>query len=381
MYEATGAEELLRNLIAIPSVSPEGNAGTDQTGEQRIVNYLDNLLSGCGAQTQIQEALPGRPNLIASFKPRGQVLRRIALAPHMDTVGVSGMTVPPFGGKVRDGRIYGRGACDTKGPAVAALTAMMELAGQGHLPAQHTEWIFLGLAGEEDGSFGAQALCQSGFEADLVVALEPTDNRVVSTHKGALWLKLKTAGRSAHGSAPQRGDNAVYKMARVIAKLENLAGAFAGKKHPVLGGASLNTGRITGGSRINVVPDGCEVLVDIRTHSAFTGFEALEVVRQAMSSDVQIEILRNASPLEADPGNTLVKMLLEQSEGQSCADWFSDASVFAEHRIPAVVFGPGSICQAHTADEWIDVISLNTGHNILKRFIQQVNELDGDCRA
>jgi acetylornithine deacetylase/succinyl-diaminopimelate desuccinylase-like protein len=374
-------EELLSDLIAIPSVSPEGVPGTDQTGEIRMVEYLEKQMRACGAQTQVQAARPGRPNLIASFKPYGKIIRRVAFAPHLDTVGVAGMTIPPFSGEVRDGRIYGRGACDTKGPAAAALSAMQMLAEAGELPAKHTEWMFLGLAGEEDGSFGAQSLCESGFNADLVVALEPTGNRVVTAHKGALWLKLQTVGRSAHGSAPQRGDNAIYKMARVILELENLSNDFAEKKHPSLGGASLNVGRTIGGNRINTVPDSCEVLVDIRTHSFFTGAAALAAVRQALAPDTQIDVLRDACPLEADPGDPLIKALLKQSGGQSCADWFSDASVFSEHGIPAVVFGPGSINQAHTADEWIEVNSLKAGRNILKQFIQQVNEQDRDFLA
>ncbi|MCC7300483.1 MAG: M20 family metallopeptidase [Verrucomicrobia bacterium] len=376
MLKNDQSTELLQNLIAIPSVSPEGDAGTDQTGEERIVEHVERLLSRCGAQTQVQEARPGRPNLIASFKPRGNVLRRIVLAPHFDTVSVAGMTIPPFGGQLRDGHIYGRGACDTKGPAAAALSVLMALADEGSLPAQHTEWIFLGLAGEEDGSFGAQALCETGFSADLVVALEPTDNRVVCAHKGALWLKLKTHGRAAHGSAPQQGDNAVYKMARALPALEILAREFSEKIHPVLGGASLNVGRLTGGSRINTVPDYCEALVDIRTHSGFSGNDALAAVRRALPSEVQIEILRNACPLDTDPATPLVNALLERSEGQASAGWFSDASVFAEYGIPAVVFGPGSIRQAHTADEWISAEELGKGAGILRQFILQVNAQD-----
>lgn len=369
MVKESQPTELLRELIAVPSVSPEGDAGTDQTGEKRMVDSAGALLSRCGARVQVQDARPGRPNLIASFKPGGGVLRRIALAPHFDTVSVAGMTIPPFEGQLRDGRIYGRGACDTKGPAAAALAAMISLAESGALPAQHTEWVFLGLAGEEDGSFGAQALCESGFQADLVIALEPTDNRVVCAHKGALWLKLKTSGRAAHGSAPQCGENAVYKMNRAVSALEKLAADFTSKKHPVLGGASLNVGRITGGSRINTVPDGCEALVDIRTHSAFSGDEALAAVRRAVPPDVQIEVLRNACPLNTDPEHPLVKNLVEQSDGISCADWFSDASVFAEYGIPAVVFGPGSIRQAHTADEWISADELERGFRMLRQFM------------
>ena len=212
----------------------------------------------------------------------------------------------------------------------------------------------------------------------MVVALEPTDNRVVTAHKGALWRKLKTTGRSAHGSAPQRGDNAVYKMAVAVSTLENLALEFSKQKHLARGGASLNVGRIMGGSRINTVPDVCEVLVDIRTHSVFTGMEALSAVRRAMAPDTQIEVLRDACPVEADSGDPLIKALLRQSGGQSCADWFSDASVFAEYGIPAVVFGPGSINQAHTADEWIELSALSAGCDILKRFIHRVNDLDRD---
>lgn len=370
------ATSLAIELVSFPSVSPEGDPGTKLTGESRVVEFLEKLFSRYGADTQIQEARPGRPNLIASFKPRSEIRRRIALAPHLDTVSVAGMTVDPFGGEVRDGRLYGRGACDTKGPAAAAVAAMLMMKKAGELPAEHTEWIFLGLAGEEDGSFGAQALCASGFSADLVVALEPTDNKVVHAHKGALWLKLKTAGHSAHGSAPQRGENAVYKMRTVLAQLEALAQQFDQRRHPLLGGASLNTGRIVGGNRINTVADSCEVWVDIRTHSAFTGDDALALLKQRLPQEVSVEVIRNACPLNTDPDHPLVAVLLELSKGESHADWFSDASVFAEHGIPAVVFGPGSIHQAHTADEWIAVDELERGCSILKQFMRQINKED-----
>ena len=150
--------ELLRELISFPSVSPEGDPGTDQTGEARIVEYLETLFSRYGAKTKVQDARPGRPNLIATFKPRSEVRRRIAFAPHLDTVSVAGMSIDPFGGEIRDERIYGRGACDTKGPAAAAIAAFLMLKESGELVMEHIEWIFLGLAAEEDGSFGAQAL-------------------------------------------------------------------------------------------------------------------------------------------------------------------------------------------------------------------------------
>lgn len=369
-------EKVLSKLISIPSVSPEGDAGTDQTGEVRVVEWLADYFRKFGAEVSVQEARPGRPNLMASFKPRGEVHRRIAFAPHLDTVSVAGMSIPPFSGEVRDGRIWGRGASDTKGPAAAAVAAMTELVEANVLPAEHTEWIFLGLAGEEDGSFGAQALCESGFTADLVVALEPTDHQVVCAHKGALWLKIKTFGKAAHGSAPQRGENAVYAMARVVSSLENLARDFSEKKHPALGGASLNVGRIVGGNRINTVADSCEVWVDIRTHSAFSGDAALAAVQQVVSSDAQIEVLRNACPLDTPPDHELVGALLEQSAGKSCADWFSDASVFAEHGISSVVIGPGSIQQAHTKDEWIGLSELEKGCSLFKNFILKINDLD-----
>ena len=376
MHTQDDLKELLVDLIARPSVSPEGDPGTDQTGETRVVEYLEKLFLRYGAHTQVQEARPGRPNLIVTFTPRGEIRRRIALAPHLDTVSVAGMSIDPFGGEVRDGRMYGRGASDTKGPAAAAIAAMVALAESGELPAQHTEWVFLGLAGEEDGSFGAQALCESGFSADLVVALEPTDRRVVCAHKGALWLTLKTSGRSAHGSAPQRGENAVYKMGKVLTVLEALASEFSERRHPLLGGASLNTGRIVGGSRINTVADFCELWVDIRTHSAFAGDEALAMLKQRLPEDVSVEVLRNACPLDTAPDHPLVRILLEESQGQSCADWFSDASVFAEYGIPSVVFGPGSIHQAHTKDEWIELDELGKGSATVRQFILNMNKED-----
>ena len=106
---------LLQDMVAIPSVNPQGDPGTDQTGEQAMGEYVASFLRGIGAEVRLEEVEPGRPNVFASFPPDSKDANRIAFAPHLDTVSVAGMTIPPFQPELRDGKLWGRGSTDTKG--------------------------------------------------------------------------------------------------------------------------------------------------------------------------------------------------------------------------------------------------------------------------
>jgi acetylornithine deacetylase/succinyl-diaminopimelate desuccinylase-like protein len=368
--------ELLQMLVRIPSVNPHGDPGTPETGEARCAEAVGEFLKHCGARVELREVRPGRPNVVAVFPSDKPGKDRIVFAPHTDTVSVAGMTVEPFSGELRDGKIFGRGASDTKGPMAAMLWALWELRAQ--IPALPHEIWFSGLMGEEAGQDGSRAfatelradLDANGVHAFAVVG-EPTGLGIVHAHKGALWLTLTTRGKAVHASAPEQGENAVYKMADAIRCIrDEIAPALKKFTDPVLGFTTISVGVCRGGSKTNIVPDLCTAEVDIRTIPG--GFDALAFVSEKLrAASPGIEIAHSQSlPLNTDPAHPLIRAL--EKAGGKCtgAPWFCDAAVFARHGIPAVAVGPGSIAQAHTCDEWIAADELQRGVEFFRRFLE-----------
>ncbi len=214
-------------------------------GEQRVADFLAAAAERAGLDVEWQKVFPGRANLLVRLSPAGRVRQRILLAPHLDTVDAGWEQFVP---REKGGRLYGRGACDTKGSVAAMFMALCELAGKRRRPAG-TEIIFAGLVDEESGQGGSRALAASGLKADLAIVGEPTRLQVVTAHKGIVWLKLETRGRAAHGSRPELGRNAVHEMARIVDLLETkYAAQLRRRRHPLLGHATVNVGAIAGRS-------------------------------------------------------------------------------------------------------------------------------------
>jgi acetylornithine deacetylase/succinyl-diaminopimelate desuccinylase-like protein len=360
--------DLLRDLIRIPSVNPEGEPGTERTGEGEIARFLAQRLKQEGAVTELREVLPGRPNIIARFPSNQPNKPKLLFAPHTDTVSVVGMTIDPFSGEARDGRIWGRGASDTKGTMAAMLVALFEM--KDDLPNLSHEVWFAGLMSEEAGQHGSRALADEE-KFDFVIVGEPTSLDIVYTHKGSTWLTLKTTGVSAHASMPEKGRNAIESMMEALSLLKRefpyLYGAL---QDPVLGMTTMNIGTIRGGSKVNIVPDRCEAAVDIRT---LPGQEIETLVELVQANIPGIEITVNGSkPLYTYPGHPLVSRLRETGAKLIGAPWFCDAAPFSEKGVAAIALGPGSIVQAHTCDEWIAISDLEDGVRFFKKFLQQL---------
>ncbi len=369
--------ELLQDLVAIPSVNPSGTPGTDKTGEQAMGEYVADFLRRLGAEVALEEIEPGRPNLIASFTPE-KPLAHLAFAPHLDTVSVVGMTIPPFDPIVRDGKLFGRGATDTKGPMAAALWALHEWAKSPARARSRIRWTFLGLMSEEAGNDGAIAMAKKGFSSDLTLVLEPTQLGVVTAHKGALWLEVETAGVACHGSTPDRGRNAIYAMRRALEIIESKVIPDLSKlAHAKLGVPTINVGTISGGSKINIVPDRCLIEIDLRV---VPGIDAekfrshLESDLRAVTPDVTVRQQRYSPPLDTSEALPWVQRLGNAALGFTTAPWFSDASILGGPKCPAVCIGPGSIAQAHTKDEFILIRDLEYGADFFRRWIQVAEE-------
>jgi acetylornithine deacetylase/succinyl-diaminopimelate desuccinylase-like protein len=367
--------KLLLELIALPSVNPAFLPPADpRAGEKRVADFLAATAAPAGLDIESQEVFPHRANLIIRLLPPGRIRRRILLAPHMDTVGV--VSDEQFNPVLKQGRLYGRGACDTKASIAVMLASLLELARSRRRPAE-TEIALVALVDEENGQTGSRALVRRGFEADLAIVGEPTRLRVVTAHKGDLWLQLETRGKAAHGSRPELGRNAVHLMARIVHLLETgYARQLRRRRHALLRHATINVGTIVGGRQPNIVPDRCAIRVDRRTipgeNDPAVKRELMNFIRRRGFSATMIDTKNEepAPPLETDPRLPLVQQLL-QSAGQrkpAGVDFFSDAGVLAAGGIPSVLFGPGDIAQAHTADEWVALSQLERGLAILRRF-------------
>ena len=378
---ATGmekTEKLLSELIALPSVNPAFRpAGDSQAGEQRVADFLATVAAQAGLEIEFQNVLPGRANLIARLSPPGKIRQRLLLAPHLDTVPAA--TENQFTPLRKNGRLAGRGACDTKGSVAAMLAALCELANSTSRP-QATEIIFAGLVDEENAQAGSRALAASGLKADLAIVGEPTRLKVVTAHKGSLWLKLATRGKAAHGARPDLGRNAVHSMARIVDTLETeYAALLRRRRHPLLGHATVNTGMIHGGTQPNIVPDACTLSIDRRTLPGETEAGVRrEITTLLARKKLQVKFgrakLLPALPLETKASLPLVRQFMRCALQPRPAgvDYFCDASVLAGAGIPSVVFGPGDIAQAHTADEWISLASLRSAKEILLRLFRSL---------
>lgn len=370
----------LAELIALPSVNPAFlPAGDPRAGEHRVADFLAATAARGGLDVEFHEVTPNRRNLIARFTPSGRVKKRVVLAPHTDTVGDLGMSDRLFQPEIRNGRLYGRGACDTKGSVASMLMAVLSLALQGRRPAT-TEIIFAGLIDEENSQLGSRALVRSGFKADLAIVGEPTQLQVVTAHKGDLWLKVTTRGKSAHGAKPHLGKNAIHSMAQIINLIEtDYATTLKNQSHPLLGQATVNVGSIRGGTQPNIVPDWCEISIDRRTLPGETSASVMRglrkfLVKHGLKATINDSKGAPAPSLETNPRLPLVQALLA-SVGQNSTvgvDYFCDAAILAAGGIPSVVFGPGDIAQAHTATEWISVRQLDQAVAQLVGFLRSL---------
>lgn len=357
---------LLRELVRIPSVNPDGDPGTSETGEARIADYLSELLGAMGGVVELREVEAGRPNVLAQFPTRGEGKPKLLFAPHTDTVSVRGMTIDPFSAEVREGRVWGRGTSDTKGSLAAMLWAIGQL-GDSVADLSHEIW-FAGLMGEEAGLLGSKALASEEI-FDFVIAGEPTSLQTVHATKGCAWLTIRAKGHAVHGSQPERGTNAIYQMADVVRLFrDEVAGELALMTDPVLGSPTVNVGVITGGSKVNIVPDACELRVDFRTIPGQSLDGVFERLR-GMRPELEIDVFQSA-PMFTNPDHRVIGTL--ESLGARCvgAPWFCDGAMFAERGMPAVAIGPGSIQQAHTEDEFLVVADLEAGAEFFERFLR-----------
>jgi acetylornithine deacetylase/succinyl-diaminopimelate desuccinylase-like protein len=374
----TEIEKLACELIALPSVNPAFlPQNHPDAGEARVADFLAATAAKAGLDVELQKVLSGRRNVLARLLPSGAIQQRILLAPHTDTVAA--FSPEQFTPHLRHGRIYGRGACDTKGSVASMLGALMALARSSSRPAT-TEIVFAGVIDEENAQAGSRALAASGFKADLAIVGEPTRLRVVTAHKGSLWLRLETHGKAAHGARPHFGRNAVHEMARIVDLLQtDYARQLQRRRHPLLGCATVSVGSIQGGTQPNIVPALCEASVDRRTLPGETESSVRGELQKLFRQHKLRAVIRDEKPSACHPMETgtelpLVRKFMQAARQKAPvgAHYFCDASVLSHAGIPSIVFGPGDIAQAHTAEEWVGLKSLQTAADYLLKFFRSL---------
>lgn len=254
---------LLQQLVRINSVNPSLVPGGH--GEGEIAAFVARQLEAAGLEAQLQEAAPGRPNVIGRLRGRGGG-RTLILNAHLDTVSTEGMD-EPFSGRIEGGRLYGRGAMDTKAGLAAGLATLLALRRAGVTLAG--DLVLAGTADEEYASIGTEALvCQ--ITGDGCIILEPTGLGLAVAHGGFVWAEIETTGVAAHGSAPDAGVDAIVKMGHVLTELGALGERIHREKvffsplaqetmHP-----SVHASLIQGGRELSSYPDRCLLQIERR---------------------------------------------------------------------------------------------------------------------
>jgi acetylornithine deacetylase len=337
-----------------------------QTGERRYAEHLYEQLRGMS----IDATLVGsgeRRSVVASITRPG-LTESFMVASHLDTVPVDHMKIDPFDPAVRDGRLYGRGSCDTKAGMAALIDALERVLARGSL---RRNLVLVGEADEEFGSAGVADVLDhlGGDRPDWVLSTEPTELRLVTHHKGIAQCKLVASGRACHASIPEEGENAIVALSRAAVAMDELATELAQRRDPLLGCATLSIGQIHGGHSPNVVPDHAWLSVDRRMLPG----EDVDYVRAELETLLSDRGISGVAVESATLGKPPLATSADSSAVRACRSalaamrrpdapvgvpFATDSGVFALHGIPGVVMGPGAIAQAHTDREFVETRQL-----------------------
>ncbi len=367
------AVALARALVKFDSRNPTLAPGSP--GEGEAARFLASVLDDWGFSVHLNDAKPGRPNVVARIGPDDAPA--LMLNGHLDVVGVEGMSHEPFGAELRDGRIYGRGSADMKGGIAAMCAAAAAVSAD-----SNAQIIVAAVVDEEYESLGLRALLASGITAEAAIVTEPTRLAICPAHRGFAWIDVSLTGRAAHGSRYDLGVDAITHAGLLLAELDALEQTRPeGPAHPLLGRPSLHASTISGGVGMSTYPERCDLALERRTlpgESADTALreisEACERVR-ARRPDFAAEVrLRTAQrPSDVPVDAPIVKRLRSALEAErvpvrleGLSAW-TDAALLNEAGIPAVCFGPGDISLAHAAEEFVPVVEIEQCARVLAR--------------
>jgi len=358
---------LLGDLISINSVNPLED--TSAKGEKELASYVRGYLKNIGVKSILHSVLNERPNIMGIIEGKNKG-KNLVLEAHMDTVKTDNMTIDPFLPKIKEGKMFGRGACDDKGSLASMLLAIKLLKQKGI--SLNGNVYLAAVVDEEHKQRGVSNLLNQGFRFDAAIVGEPTNLDIVIAHRGCLRWKILTKGKSAHSSEPEKGGNAIYFMSEVISAIQKrLIPLCKEKSHPLIGSPSLSVNIIQGGIGINTIPNRCFIEIDRRVIPGENNQDILKGVDEFLDKlkkeNPLLELERESpfstsSPMQINRDEKVVQALFKCIKDNRTTEpkirgvkYGSDAGKFVAQGIPATVFGPGNIAQAHSEDEWVEM--------------------------
>jgi succinyl-diaminopimelate desuccinylase len=361
IVDANDAIQFLQEMIQIDSSNPPGN-------EHRVTEWLVKRLKRWDIPVQVMNVEEGRSNLEIRLIGTGR--KKLFYCGHMDTVTIGDLshwTYPPFSGKIINNRLYGRGASDMKSGLAAMILAVESLYRDGI--SLDGDLILLATAGEEVDSCGARNyLDNMGVdEIDAMVIGEPTNERIAIGHKGALWLEITCFGKTAHGSMPDQGINAIDHTIHFIEILKKYEQKWK-KEERILGKSSITVTQMHGGIQTNVIPDRCVMHLDIRSVPSQSHQELIDDInkkiedlsKQIPDFRAEIRMLLDRAPIYSSTSSDIIQTALKikecSAENVYGVSYYTDGSVLNPHsKIPTLIYGPGNDQLAHQPDEWVDI--------------------------
>jgi succinyl-diaminopimelate desuccinylase len=353
MNKPLDAVELTKQIVRMNTINPPGD-------EQACAQHLGALLEAAGCSVAYHKLGEKRASLVARIGGSDDKAP-LCLTGHIDTVplGAAQWSKDPFAGETDQGRLYGRGTSDMKCGVAAFVAATVALSSK----LERSPGLELVItAGEEIGCEGAFDLARRQgalSRAGAIIVGEPTSNYPYVGHKGAFWLYARTRGVTAHGSMPERGDNAVYKAARAVTVLEHFR--FDNPPHSLMGQATLNVGTVRGGLNINSVPDEAAIAIDIRSVPTSRHGDIRRALQEQLGSDVELETIIDLDSVYSEPDHPWIQQVFDITEpylgerpGPRVATYFTDAAALtpAYGNPPTVILGPGEPQMAHQTDEY-----------------------------
>ena len=363
MQTKSSVVSLLKSLIRIASVNPIIEQTRD---EEQIATFIADWFRRTRKFNVIEQRVSkNRFNVVAILPGRSNG-PSLMLNGHMDTVGVSNMTIKPFDPFIEHGRMHGRGSCDMKGSIAAMMSAMLSLANSNQR--LNGDVIFSGVVDEEYESIGMYELVKR-FRTDAAIVGEPTSMNIATAQKGYAWLEIETTGRRIHGSTPEKGVDAIEKMAIIISKLDLIRRKHTRLRHRLVGTPRIHTSNITGGSDWATVPAKCTLRLERRLipgekpQDSVT--ELREIIAQCSKRDrklkATVRLIHYAESIDVKRARHI--SLLEQElkhagiRGRIVGvPYWTDAAILVNRaKIPTCLFGPGNIENAHSPDEFVNI--------------------------
>jgi acetylornithine deacetylase len=378
------AEQLLAGMVGFNTVN--SSVSGDPFTELKLAEYLESIARGEGFATRRLPVAGRSHNLLVTHRAPVGGAPWLLFDSHLDTVRIDGMTVDPLGAEIRDGRMYGRGTCDTKGTGAAMLWALREYAARADQP---NSIAILYSVDEEFGMSGVRSFIAGdyptlGFVPRGVIVGEPTMLRPIVAHNGCVRWRISTGGVAVHSSNPSRGISAIRKMVDVMSAIEARYIPSLTASHPLTGKAQCSINIIRGGQQINVVPDECAIDLDRRVvpgEQSEAVIPAVQAVLDELSAaDPALHVTQtpifSCPPLSPTVDRAFLAMVqkvlgdMGLPADAAGAPYATDGGDLAGTGLPVVVIGPGDVAQAHTKDEWLALDQLHRGVEVYRRLMQ-----------